>query len=286
MILSSPFINGFLILFLFTIRPFIYKPAARKFTPKTSAIFTAFWSVILCLITLPFYYDNLFVNGDFFIFNIGFVASFIKGFYIFVSTKNSQILNKESTSAAVFWGPIGFGFGSLINFIFLGEYLTTTQIIVILLILLLGVAFFVIGEGKKLSHASKMSFIIVLFAAVITIACDRFALMNMNWYAHILGTYLSMLLFSLIIGTTKREILVCINIKSTWIVGVLYALGEFILIAAMQYSLGVSGSILLARIAQSFGIVLAYHIYKEGTLGLQYAFAIIQILLSYFYFFI
>jgi len=279
----TQFFYGFLIFLLFTLRPFVYKKAARVLTPNASSIFTAFWSVLVSIIFLPFFID---VTKSDFIPNIGLIGSIIKGFCIFQLIKNSQILNKESTSASVAWGPIVLALAALFNFIFLGEILSAQQLITIFVLFAIGLLFFFITEYKTLSIKARKAFFTILFVVIINIICDKFALNHISWYIHLFLTYISMLIFALISKIEKEDLVSCIKEKDTWIAGIIYALGEIIVIMAMQKIFNnVSVCIFIIRIAQAFDLILAYHIYKEGKISWQYLFAIIQIISFYFFFF-
>ena len=98
--------------------------------------------------------------------------------------------------------------------------------------------------------------------------------------------YVSMILFSFCFGIKKEDIVSCIKLKDTRTAGIIYALGEIVVIMAMQKIFNnVSVCIFLIRVAQALDLILAYHIYKEGKIGFQYMFALLQIIVVYFFFF-
>lgn len=82
---------------------------------NTSTIFTAFWSVVVSILSLPIILKTTPID---FSINFGALASVLKGFCIYEIIKNTQILNKESTSASVAWGPIALAISASFNFIF------------------------------------------------------------------------------------------------------------------------------------------------------------------------
>lgn len=274
---------GIFIFLLFVIRPFVYKKSAKVLSANTATIFTAFWSVIVSILSLPVLLKITSIN---FSINFGIIASILKGFCIYQIIKNTQILNKESTSASVAWGPIALAISATFNFIFLGEILTIKQFFIIFLLFVVGFSYFFICEYKSLSNKARIAFLITLIVVIINIISDRIALINISWYIHLLTCYISMILFSLCFGIKKEDIISCIKLKNTWIAGIIYALGEIVVIMAMQAVFNnVSICIFLIRVAQAFDLILAYHIYKEGKIGFQYIFAILQIIVVYFFFF-
>ena len=95
-----------------------------------------------------------------------------------------------------------------------------------------------------------------------------------------------MLVVSVFFGISKGDVISCIKNKITWPAGLIYAIGEITVIMSMQKIFdNVSYCAFLIRIAQALDIILAYHIYKEGKITFQYLFAILQIVLLYFFFF-
>lgn len=81
------------IFILFVIRPFVYKKSAKLLTPNTSTIFTAFWSIVVSIISLPILLKATPID---FSINFGALASVLKGFCVYEIIKNTQILNKKA----------------------------------------------------------------------------------------------------------------------------------------------------------------------------------------------
>ncbi len=277
------FIFAILIFLLFVVRPFVYKKSAKLLTPNTSTIFTAFWSVVVSIISLPILLKATPID---FSLNFGALASVLKGFCIYEIIKNTQILNKESTSASVAWGPIALAISATFNFMFLGEILTGKQFFIIFSLFFIGFSYFFICKYKHLTNKARIAFLITLLVVTINIISDRAALNKISWYMHLLICYISMICFSFCFGIKKEDIISCIKLKSTWTAGIIYALGEITVIMAMQKIFNnVSVCIFLIRVAQAVDLILAYHIYKEGKIGFQYMFAVLQIIVVYFFFF-
>ena len=276
-------IFGSLIVLLFSIRPFVYKKPAVLLDSNASSIFTALWSILIILFLLPFFILN---NSIVFVINYGILGTILKGICLYNIIKHSQIINKEDTSSSVAWGPLALAISAIFNYIFLRENLSHKQLFILISLFLVSSCYFFMFRYKVLSNKAKFSFFIVVLSAVINFISDRFALMHIHWYIHILVSYITMLIISIYFGINKDNIISCIKNKITWSAGLIYAIGEITVIMSMQKVFdNVSYCAFLIRIAQALAIILAYHIYKEGKICFQYLFAFLQLILLYFFFF-
>ena len=279
-------LTGTLIVILFTLRPFVYKPASREFSPEVSSYFTALWCFLFALPTIPFCWDYFFIEGQFIIFSpLAVLFPFLKGISLYFFMKYNQEINKESTSGSVFWGVIGLALVTLISTFVFHLPLDYSKQIIILLIGILGLLFFLFGEGRKLTAHGKKAFVATLFFAVLNNLCDVLSIQYANWYILYMVPTIGMLLCAIKKAGgsvsakqffTKRDFIVA---------GSIYAAGEMILIFSMQSFFPVIVAIFLIRLAQGIDLILAYHISKEGTAGVQYFFGVCIVVLAYFFFF-
>ena len=279
------FITGLSIVALFALRPFVYKPASKALDPSVSSYFTAVWCLLFALPTVPFCWHYFFIDDRFIFFTSAIVFPLLKGVSLFVTMKLSQVVNKENTSGSVFWGVISLALVALVTTFVFDIPLARNKLIIILFIGTLGALFFIFGEGRNLSLKGKKAFAgLILFAAMNNI-CDTLAIRDANWYVLYMVPTIGMLLCSMVAAGKKIPVKAFFTTKHIVVAGVIYALGEMILIFSMQSFFPVVAAIFLIRLAQSIDLLLAYHLEKEGKAGVQYFFALGTIVLAYFFFF-
>lgn len=279
------FITGAAIVVLFAMRPFVYKPASRMFSPEVSSYFTAVWCLIFALPTIPFCWHYLFINDRLFIFTPGVAFAFLKGVSLYAFMKFNQLVNKENTSGSVFWGVINLALVALLTTFVFHVPLEQRKLYIILFIGALGALFFLFGEGGKLTAQGKKAFAGTLFFAVLNNLCDVFAMQYTNWYVLYMVPTIGMLLCSLFTVARKTKLKEFFTTRHFISAGAVYAAGEIILIFSMQSFFPVLVAIFLIRLSQALDLILAYHIEKEGKAGIQYFFALCIIVLAYFFFF-
>ena len=279
------FLTGLLIIVLFTVRPFVYKPASRMFAPEVSSYFTAVWCLAFALPTIPFCKPYLFVDDKFVFLTPGIVFPVIKGVSLYVFMKFSQTINKENTSGSVFWGVINLALVTLLTTFVFHIPLEPRKVYIILFIGVLGAFFFWFGEGRHLSVQGRKAFAGTLLFASLNNLCDVFGMQYANWYALYLIPALGMFLCSA--ATAGRQV----NIKDFFTkkqfvaAGALFAAGEMVFTFSLQSSFPVIVAIFLIRTAQALDLILACHLEKEGKPGIQYFFALSMIVAAYFFFF-
>ncbi len=279
------FITGLSIVAFFALRPFVYKPASKALDPSVSSYFTAVWCLLFALPTVPFCWHYFFIDDRFIFFTSAIVFPLLKGVSLFVTMKLSQVVNKENTSGSVFWGVISLALVALVTTFVFDIPLARNKLIIILFIGTLGALFFIFGEGRNLSLKGKKAFAgLILFAAMNNI-CDTLAIRDANWYVLYMVPTIGMLLCSMVAAGKKIPVKAFFTTKHIVVAGVIYALGEMILIFSMQSFFPVVAAIFLIRLAQSIDLLLAYHLEKEGKAGVQYFFALGTIVLAYFFFF-
>ncbi len=279
------FLTGISIILLFAARPFVYKPASRTLNPEVSSYFTAVWCLLFAVPTIPFCGHYFFIDGRFVFLTPGIIFPLIKGVSLFCFLRLSQIVNRENTSGSVFWGVIALALAALVTTFIFNVPLAPLKLIIIVFIGVMGVLFFMFGEGRKLSVTGKKAFAGLLFFAALNTVCDTLTIEYTNWYVLYVVPTVGMLLFSVIAAGRKIRLKEFFTTKHIILAGCVYALGEMILIFSMQSFFPVIAAVFLIRLAQSIDLVLAYHLEKEGHPGLQYFFALGTIVLAYFFFF-
>ena len=161
-----------LIFFLFGLRPFIYKPIAKKYPPAIAMIIDGIFAI---LVSIPIF---IFSN-DKFIWHPALLLCIINGACLSYQVKLFQIVLKESTSAHQYILIIALGFAVIINKIF-GEQLTNGQLLTVILIALVAILFF-IRVVSKLSSKAKFAWLGNLLLTVIVVTMPCFLLNYTNW---------------------------------------------------------------------------------------------------------
>lgn len=279
------FLTGTAIVVLFAVRPFVYKPASKLFSPEVSSYFTAVWCLLFALPTIPFCKQYLFIDDKLVFLTPGIVFPLLKGVFAYAFLKFNQLVNKENTSGSVFWGVINLALVTLLTTFVFHVPLEQRKVWIILFIGALGALFFICGEGRKLTASGRKAFAGTVVFAVLNNLCDVFSIQYTNWYVLYMVPAIGMLLCSVVTVGGKVNVREFFTTRHFITAGALYAAGEMILIFSMQFFFPVLVAIFLVRVAQAADLILAYHIEKEGRAGIQYFFAICIIVLAYFFFF-
>ncbi|MBR1777143.1 MAG: hypothetical protein IJ752_00960 [Alphaproteobacteria bacterium] len=279
------FLTGAAIVVLFAVRPFIYKPASRLFSPEVSSYFTAAWCLVFALPTIPFCKQYLFIDDKLVFLTPGIIFPLLKGVSLYAFMKFNQLVNKENTSGSVFWGVINLALVTLLTTFVFHVPLEQRKLYIILFIGALGALFFSFGEGRRLTAQGKKAFAGTVFFAVLNNLCDVFSMQYTNWYVLYMVPAVGMLLCSIVTIGKKVHLKDFFTTRHFVAAGALYAAGEMVFIFSMQSFFPVIVAIFLVRVAQASDLILAYHIEKEGKAGIQYFFAICIIVLAYFFFF-
>lgn len=278
-------ITGFLIITFFALRPFVYKPASLTLSSATSSYFTAFYCMLFLIPSVPFCWHYFFMKNQIVLFNPWIIVPILKGVLLFFTIKYSQELNKENTSASVFWGIISLSIATILAYLFFSTELSMPQTISLIAIGFLGLLFFTKGEGKRLSKQGRKAFVgICMFSSCCTI-CDILTITYLNWYLLLFFSYIAMLAVSLFANKEELKLKQLLQTRHIVMAGVIFSIGEILLIFSMNSFFPVLAATFLLRIAQSIDMVLIYHIYKEGTSKVQYFFALGIITVSYFFYF-
>ncbi len=279
------FLTGASIVLLFACRPFVYKPASKSLDPAVSSYFTSVWCLILSLPTIPFCWQYFFIQDRFVFFTQGIIFPLLKGVSLYWFMKFNQIVNKENTSGSVFWGVISLALAALVTTFVFHVPLSNLRLLIILFIGSVGILFFICGEGKNLSLQGKKAFTGLILCAALNNICDTLSIKYTNWYVLYMVPTITMMLCSIINTGKKISLGSFFTTRHILYAGLIYAVGEIILIFSMQYFFPVLVAVFLVRFAQSLDLILAYHIEKEGKIGTQYLFATGTVFLSYFFFF-
>ncbi|MCQ2914493.1 MAG: hypothetical protein MJ247_04800 [Alphaproteobacteria bacterium] len=199
--------------------------------------------------------------------------------------KYNQIVNKENTSCSVFWGMISLGVATLVSTVVFNIPLEPLKQKILVSIAILSLLFFSFGEGKKLSKYGKKAFVYTIVFATLNNICDVLGIKFTNWYVMYFFTIFLMLLFSLVISGKKISVLNFFTKKVFYIAGIIFALGEVVLMFSMQYFFPVVVALFIVRVSQSFVLIIAHYVNKEGKISTQFLFALGMIFISYFFFF-
>ena len=270
---------GFLILISMTLRPFLYKPAAKHFPPELSAAFTSSWLIVGLILTFPvfghLYYDNaLKITTSAYL-----LLAVLKGLLLWFIVKLQQKINKTSTSSSVFFGFIAMALGSLVNNLFFKEGLALFQLLCICGLGVLGLMFVFKGDAKTLSKKGKIDFgIIILIGATFSIT-DHLAIPQIGWYPHLLVSSLAMFIACLISGISKQDYRNIFLNKSVAFAGIFYTISEFLIIYASINILPVSFVAVFMRMAAPIVMIISALVYKEQSLKNQLTFGVLAMLL-------
>lgn len=268
------------IFFSFGLRPFIYKPIAKKYPPAVAMLTDGLASLILCV---PFF----FMHSREFIWHPILLLCIINGACLSYQVKFFQIVLKESTSAHQYILIISLGFGIIINQLY-GEQATTGQLITVISIAIVAFIFFM-RVVKHLSFKAKIAWLISLLLTVIVITTPTLLLNYTTWF--------SIFLANAVVNSTTDvfEFLKCKKeMKKTKLklsysliaVGLFQALGELIFMYANPI-LGVTTVLVIKRATIPFVMIVSnFLIHKHEDKNIDnIIFAVLAGVLAFMYFF-
>lgn len=268
---------GLLILISMIIRPFLYKPAAKYFPAEMSAAFTSTWLVVGLIISFPIFGHLFTQNAQEIVTSPYLLLSILKGVLLWWLIKLQQVVNKESTSSSVFFGFIAMALGSLINNLFFNEGLKSFQLLCICGLGVLGAAFVIKGDAKRMSSYGKISFgLIVLFAASFSVT-DHLAIPQIGWYSHLLFSSVTMFIAACLHGISKADFINIFKNINLAAAGAFYVVSEFLIIYSSINLLPVSFVAVFMRMAAPVVMVLSAFRYKEQSWQNQLLFGIIAL---------
>lgn len=272
--------SGLLICVMMIIKPFLYKPAARHFPAELSAVFTCMWLMAAILLTFPFWgisfirqMPEVFVTPFFWI-------SVAKGIGLWKFTSIQQSVNKESTSSAVFWGFIALALSCLVNNLFFYEGLKSFQLFCICCFGVLGAAFMIRGDAKRLSAKGKIFFVLMVILGAFFSVADHLAIPQIGWYGHLVSSYFAMFVACLMQGVSKADMIKIFKKRELAVAGSFNAIAEFFVIFASINLLPVSFVSLFNRLSVPIVMLISAYYFKEQTIRNQLIFGILALLLA------
>lgn len=279
MTLFQLFIGGLLLL-SWVGRPFLYKPVARLFPAKQSATFTAFWLVSGLILTYPVLGHLLEFGGKNALFSPYILISVYKGIFLFYFITLQQIINKNSTSSSVFLSFTALALGTLVNNLLFHENLKPVQIVCICGFGLLGVLFFLNGDGRRLSRRDMFFFLAATFIMASFMVSDHLAIPRVGWYAHLLASSVAMAAMCLLNKISRDAFKFVFASRQAFYAGVFYTISEFLVIYASVNILPVSLVAVFLRLSVPIVMVVSAIKYKEQNLKNQLFFGMASILLA------
>jgi len=271
---------GFMLLLAWAGRPILYRPAAKYFPPKMSSAFTSTWLCVALVLTFPLLGHLLVGNFDGILLSPFLLLSVYKGASLFYLIELQQIVNKESTSSSVFLSFIALALGALANNLFFGEGLGVIKVCAILGFGVLGAAFLIKGDAKRLSAKAKAAFFAVTLIMASYTVSDHLAIPQIGWYPHLLVSSVVMFLVSFWHGISKQDFKNMFLSKNIALAGIFYAASEFLVIYASINILPVSVVAVFLRLSVPVVMIYSAIRYKEQSLKNQLAFALIAVLLA------
>ena len=274
-------LSGLLLVVLWTVKPFLYKPAAKYFKPEVSSLFTSCWLLVGMAVSFPLLGHLLIFNNQNALLSPFILISVYKGVTLFYLISMQQAINKNSTSSSVFLGFIALALGALINNLFFHENLGFIKVTCIVCFGFLGYFFLSKGDAKRLSRVDLYYFIIVaLIMASYTVA-DHLAIPRVGWYAHLFVSSISMFIISILLHKgIKRPLKIIFTNKNIIIAGVVYTLSEFVVIYVSFNILPVSIVGVFLRLSTPVVMVVSAIKYKEQSIENQLTFGLIAIALA------
>ena len=271
---------GLLLTLSMVMRPFLYKPAAEYFPLNLSSLFTSTWLMVCLALSFPWLghlYTDRFVEITS---SPYLLLSISKGILLWVSVKIQQSINKQSTSSSAFYTFISLALSALINNIFFNEGLQFFQIICICGFGILGIAFIILGDAKRLSVKNKIAFVFAVIIAALFSVQDHIAIPKIGWYAHLLYTSLFMFLTCFITKVSKNDFKIIFKNKTIAIAGAFFGISEFLIIYASVNVLPVTFVSMFMRLATPVVMLISAFKYKEQSWKNQLLFGLISLALA------
>ncbi|MDR2760667.1 MAG: hypothetical protein LBB09_02360 [Rickettsiales bacterium] len=237
------------VFFSFGLRPFIYKPIAKKYPPAVAMLTDGIGSLIL---TLPFFFMSRVV----FSWHPILLLSLAHGALLSYFVKYSQIILKESTSSQQYLLIVALGLVILINKL-CGDKISNGQVITVIFVAMVALAFF-LRIVRKLSKEAQAAWVIDLVILFLILSIPAIALRYSNWFSLFLFTSIANF------ATDIYEFIKCKNILKRekiklsgdllW-AGLFQALGELIFMYANP-ALGVTSVLVIKRASAPFVMLI------------------------------
>ncbi|MBP3545654.1 MAG: hypothetical protein J6K16_00795 [Alphaproteobacteria bacterium] len=271
---------GLLLTLIMIMRPFLYKPAAEHFPLNLSSLFTSTWLIVCLVLSFP-WFGHLYTDRFIEITTSPYLLlSMLKGILLWVSVKLQQSINKQSTSSSSFYTFVSLALSSLINNIFFHEGLKLFQILCICGFGVLGIAFIIMGDARRLSVKNKIAFFIAVIIGALFSVQDHIAIPQIGWYAHLLYSSIFMFLTCLIAKVSKNDFKIIFKNKSIVTAGSFFGITEFLIIYASINILPVTFVSMFMRLATPIVMLVSAFKYKEQSWKNQLIFGIISLALA------
>ncbi len=273
-------IVGILITLIVTVKVFTVKVGTKSFSSKNITFANAIFLFLVLLISFPFMKSYIIPFDQ--IKLIPLIASILKGVFLYFISKFLAELAKESNSSSVFAGYMSLGIGAILNNLLLNENLTFMQILSCIFLSSIGVIFFFKGPASDLSKYSKKLFLIIIAISVSIMMVDKIAISGLNWYMYLLINGIFMFFISLITLIKDKQVVFVkklLNYKLV-LIGLVYAVGEFVILYSMQHYIPVSIAILFVRLSAPIVMVISAYLYHERTPKEQLIFGGLSLLVA------
>ena len=271
---------GLLLTLTMIMRPFLYKPAAEHFPLNLSSLFTSTWLMVCLALSFPWLghlYTDRFAEITA---SPYLLLSILKGVLLWVSVKLQQSINKQSTSSSAFYTFVSMALSSLVNNIFFNEGLKLFQIICICGFGILGIAFILMGDAKRLSAKNKVAFFIAILIGALFSVQDHLAIPQVGWYAHLLYSSLFMFLTCFIAKVSKNDFKIIFKNRTIALAGAFFGVTEFLIIYASINILPVTFVSMFMRLATPIVMLISAFKYKEQSWKNQLIFGLISLALA------
>lgn len=277
------FLAGILITISIVLRAFTVKIGTKNFSSKQTTFANVAYLIIFLFLTIPFMTDLLLPLKQLNIkHGIALIACVIKGILLYLSLKFFADIAKESNSSSVFAGFISLGIGAMINSFVLSDNLTYPQLFSCIALSILGVIFFIKGPACDLSRHTKKIFILLTIVIAINMVTDKIGISGLNWYIYcIISSTIGFLISAFFLLKEKQyNYFKQLKHPTLMAIGLVFTIGEFIILYSMQTFIPVSMAFLFMRIATPIIMILSAYIYKERTPKEQLLFGILALLLA------
>ena len=256
---------GCFITFIVFFRSMTVKIGTKNYSSKQITFANYFYMMVALCCTMPFMTD-MFISIDASKIT-PIIAALIKGIMLYASVKLIADIAKESNSSAVFAGYISLGIGSLLNYFILSENLTMLQIVACVSLGILGMVFFLRGPASELSKFGKKAFVLLTLIIILNMFVDGVGIRGLNWYMYsIISSGFSLLIAFIILLFEKKYVyLKELNSPILIVIGLVFAIGEFVILYSMQNYLPVSIAFLFLRLSAPIVMFVSAYIYKERT---------------------
>lgn len=272
----SGMVLGIIILAMFVLREFVYKPVADKYPPAVAMIADGGVGLLLALITLYSAKQPLILHPV-------LLSSLLSGVLLSYQVKFFQMVRKESLSANSYILLVALGIGVILNYFF-GERLNVWQYVVVIAIAVAGYGFFKYFV-KDLSAEGRKAWLIALLLTSIVVACPTFELAYTNWVSVFLARNIGNVLTDVYeFYKCQRTQTVKIHLDLPILVLSMYAMLFELACMYANPILGVTTVLVLKRAGIPIIMLISFLVYHDGKKREQIVFASLAGLLAVLYY--